>query len=870
MEREVSVMSRGDGGRPYHRSFGGTAGANARLQRRIVLGVLALLAALALLLALIRLGSSTLTLPEHVRRDYAEGGTWREMFDLRFTDATATLAWILALVVAGAVGLPYAWLAGRNLPDRGFAVARVLGLLLVTLAVWWLASIRVLPFTRVAILLAGVLVAAGAGAIAVRHRLELAASFRSHWRVLAVAEAVFWLVFAAALFARWSNPDLWHPLRGGEKPMDFAYLNAVAKSTYFPPFDPWFAGGQMNYYYLGFVQVATLAKATGIPPSIAYNLAIPTLAALLASAAFSATFGLASAHTRDRRASVVVAALGAGFATVLGNLGELRVVRSALRAEVPNDWWFWNASRAIRPGEGEPGPITEFPAFTFIYGDLHAHAMALPLAALALALTVALVRTPEAGATRTTCLALLGVTVGALGATNSWDLPTYALVALCGVGLAAVYGGRGRRARGRLIAEAVGVLATSYLALLPFHVHYVSVFEGLQRWQGSQTGLSDYLIVHGLFLFAAASALALQLAYSSEIGSVARSYRLAARGWSRLGRLRDLERLLVQPTTPHRLGVRAVPIAPVAAMGLIAVRQEPTGLALMVATLAALAWPRRRRASARARDAALRALTLVLLLVALGLTVAVEFVVVRGIDIERTNTVFKLYLQVWLLLAVVAAVSVGSVYGRLPLLRRPVRELWRFSFVLLLVGACLYPVLAARAKIRDRFDPAVGQTLDGTAFMTRAVLDDAGRAVPLAPDRDAIRWLLTHVEGSPVIAEANTAPTLYGWQGRYSVHTGNPTIVGWDFHQRQQRPAQSELVQRRVADVQRLFATPDADAAARILARYGARFVVVGPLERAYYPKGIGKWAEAEGRLWTLAYANPGVRIYRVGAPRTR
>jgi YYY domain-containing protein len=863
-------MWRGDGARPYHRFSARTPGGEGRLQRRTGVAVVAVLGALALLLALIRLGSSTLTLPEHLRREYAVGGTWREMFDLGFTDATATLAWLLALIVAGAVGLPYAWLAGRNLPDRGFAIARALGLLLVTLAVWWLASIRALPFTRAAILLAGLLVAAGAGAIAVRHRHELVASLRSRWRILAAAEAVFWLVFAAALYIRWSNPDLWHPLRGGEKPMDFAYLNAVAKSTYFPPFDPWFAGGQMNYYYLGFVQVGTLAKATGIPPSIAYNLAIPTLAALLASAAFCATLGLASAHTRDRRASVALAGLGAAFVTVLGNLAELRVVRSALRAEVPNDWWFWNASRAIRPGEGEPGPITEFPAFTFIYGDLHAHAMALPLAALALALTVALVRTPPAGATRTTCLALLGVSVGALGATNSWDLPTYALVALVGAGLAAVYGRRGRRAMARLIAEAAGVLAISYLAVLPFHVHYESVFDGLQRWQGSQTRLSDYLVVHGLFLFAVASALVLQLAFSSEVGSVARFYRLAARGWTRLGRLRDLQRLLVQPTLRQRIGVRAVPITAVAAIGLTAVGQEPTALALIVATLAALAWPRRRRAPARARDAALSALTLVLLLVALGLTVAVEFFVVRGIDIGRTNTVFKLYLQVWLLLAVAAAVSVGAVYGRLPLLRRPVREAWRASFVLLLVGACLYPVLAARAKIHDRFDPGVGQTLDGTAFMTRAVLDEAGRAVPLAPDRDAIRWLLAHVQGSPVVAEANTTPTLYGWQGRYSVHTGNPTIVGWDFHQRQQRPAQSELVQRRVTDVQRLFATPDADTAARILARYGAQYVVVGPLERAYHPEGIAKWAEAEGRLWTLAYANPDVRIYRVGAPRTR
>ena len=119
--------------------------------------------------------------------------------------------------------------------------------------------------------------------------------------------------------------------------MDFAYLNAVTKSTSFPPFDPWFAGGQMNYYYFGFVQVAALAKLTGIPPAIAYNLAIPTL---VGAARQLRSFSARARPCRRVRPLDGVARSSSLcsrplFVAVVGNLGEIRVLRSALHRQRP-------------------------------------------------------------------------------------------------------------------------------------------------------------------------------------------------------------------------------------------------------------------------------------------------------------------------------------------------------------------------------------------------------------------------------------------------------------------------------------------------------------------------------------------------------
>jgi uncharacterized membrane protein len=162
----------------------------------------------------------------------------------------------------------------------------------------------------------------------------------------------------------------------------------------------------------------------------------------------------------------------------------------------------------------------------------------------------------------------------------------------------------------------------------------------------------------------------------------------------------------------------------------------------------------------------------------------------------------------------------------------------------------------------------VGPTLDGMAFIDRAVLSDHESTFPLRYDGEAIRWLLSSVTGSPVVGELNTAPTLYGWGNRYAMFTGNPAVIGWDYHERQQRPGQHPLVMARVAEIQRAYGTLRPERASRIFRRYGVKYFVVGPLERAYFPDGQSKWAAGIGDLWRPVYRNPGVTIYELlGTP---
>ena len=838
-----------------------------RIRARYVLG--AVLVPIAVVLVMLWVGEEKLEPAADVLREQASHGTWHRMFDFDGVSATIPLPlWVLTLLAIGVVGLPYSWVCARWLPDRGYALARVIGLMLVTWVVWWISSLRLLPFSQGSILVALLIVGLGAALIAVRNWQEMRSWLRANRRVIVTAETVFWTLFVAALFVRWSNPDLWHPARGGEKPMDFAYLNAVVKATSFPPLDPWFAGGQMNYYYYGFVQVAALAKITAIPPAIAYNLAIATLAALLGSAAFSAGLGLASTRSLAPRRPLLVASAAALFVTALGNLGELHVIRLELAGTVANDWWFWNPTRVIHPGEGEPGPISEFPAFTFIFGDLHAHAMALPIAALVLALVVGIVRGGATSVrTLAPALAVVALALGTLAVTNTWDLPTYGLLACAGLAIAILGEGLSRRRLAGFLGASLVLAVGAYLAFLPFRLHYWSVFDGVQRWEGRQTRLFDYLTIHGLFLFAIASALVLQLARGADLGALARTARVFARRPRRPTETLARHRAFVPPGSTRVATLVAVSGVVLVSAACALTAQWPAAVAVPLASLAVFAWPVRARPAVSARDRAVRRLLILMVVLGLGLTLAVEYYVLRNIDIGRVNTVFKTYLQVWVLFAVAAAVSAGMVFSRLGRTRRAIANAWRVAFLTLVAVAALYPYLAARAKIEDRFDRSVGRTLDGSAFMEKAMHNEKAVDLRLAHDREAIRWMLENVEGSPVVAEINTAPVLYGWGSRYAMFTGNPTIVGWDFHQRQQRPPMAPEVQERVAEVQRLYATRSPKVAHDILSAFGVSYVIDGELERAYFPEGAEKWKTGEGTYWTLVYSNPGVRIYRVLQP---
>jgi YYY domain-containing protein len=831
------------------------------------------------------------------------GGTWSDMFNshglFNRYPGLAAFAWWIVVALLGWLAFPLLFAALPRLRDRGYGLARVLALLVLAYMTWIAASLRVLPNTRGTIVRMLLLLVVAGGGVGWLKREEIKRFVRRRWRLILITEGIFALLYVVWLGVRLVQPDLWHVYVGGEKPMDFAYLNAVIKSTWFPPYNPWLSGSYINYYYFGFVIVGTLTKLMGTVPATAYNLMVPLLYALTGVGAFSVAYNLMG---RRKSGAILAGVAAVVFTVVLGNLGVVhllytrlieiggvsfestipgfpemvalfkglwQVIAGGASLSIGNTTWYWHPTRIIPSETGNP--IEEFPAFTFLYADLHAHMIAFPLTLLALALALYWVLDARP---RWWSLAIGGLVVGALRPTNTWDYYTYLLLGIAAL-IVGAWGGwqasrrRGLRARGMdvwlyarwFVLRVALLVGLSYALFLPYIRHY-SGYSLLERWNSLHTPVDIFLWIHLILLFPVVTRLLIEVGRAfkwrrdARCGLVARPSGSIVALWCGTA---VLALFLIALLT---LGITVWKQADHMAEGVLNEVVPVSLVTLPIAVLAAVllfvpGMPSRRR------------LLWLMVGLAMAISTAVEIVVVKG-DIGRQNTVFKFYLQVWIMLSIVAAVSVAWLYERSWRWRAGLRCVWWGALALLVLGGALFLPLGIHARAVDRISPDTGLTLDGMAFIKYSKIQDGPEGDPrelfLYGDYAAIRWMQDNIQGSPVIVEG-LGWREYLWANRVSIYTGLPAVVGWRWHEVQQRPLlPSDEVDERRSAVPAFYGTTDIASALDFLKRYGVRYIYVGGYEQAYFdPASLGKFdTMVEEGLLRLAYDSHGVKIYEV------
>ncbi|GAB4416130.1 MAG: hypothetical protein Kow002_01720 [Anaerolineales bacterium] len=810
------------------------------------------------------------------------GGTWSELFDYDWPQNKypwlGLLLWYAFIFALGVFTYPLVRLVLPGLAGKGYPLARTLGLVLLAYVPWLLGSLNIAPYSRTTIGLVFASIAVAGLTLGWMRKDELAAEWKSNRKFFLIVEMLFLAFFIFDLLIRIGNPDLWHPSKGGERPMDFSYFNAVLKSTSFPPFDPWFSGGYINYYYYGFVLVGTPVKLLGIVPAIAYNFILPTLFATVAVSAFTVGWGLVESDKwKEDNHSLLstfhslpfVGGLAAALMMVmLGNLGTVRMVYQAWQrmaapggiidgAHIFQRWWwavqgfwkslsgtplplgrgdwYWHPSRVIPPGPGNE--ITEFPFFTFLYSDLHAHMIVLPLTLFMVAWALSTVKHRK-----TSIIAIIfgALVLGAIRPVNTWDVYTY--IPLAAIALAYAIWRHAdvskinlslpewARRVGLVLAAIIGLMVLQSLFYKPFTDWFSQAYNSAIFWDASHTPLSSYLTHWGLFLFLLTAWMAWE-----------------TRNWMAVTPVSALEKL-----KPYQLLIEFTLVVFLVALLYMAYLGAWTAwLSLPLALWAGILILRPGQSGAK------RAM-LFFTGTGLALTLAVEIFAVQG-DIGRMNTIFKLYLQAWTLFSVSAAAAFGWVLVDMHAWRPRWRNLWQALVLILFTGAALFTVTATIDKISDRLNPEAPHSLDSMEFMAHSELWD-GEVMDLSQDYRAIRWLQDNVQGSPVIVEAHV--TEYRWGTRYTIYTGLPGVVGWNWHQRQQRALMPHMVTERVDAVNNFYNTTDIAAAHDFLKKYAVQYIIVGQFERILYPEGLAKFETYDGIAWKTVYKDGQTVIY--------
>ncbi len=804
--------------------------------------------------------------------------------------------WFIAQII-GLAGLPLARLVVGALPAAGYPFAKPLGLLMVGYLAWLLAMLGLAPFGTGLVIACIVAVALLGGlSHAEGHPRAIWAWLRANWRTVVMYEIIFTAAFVYLAVQRsyeWGfiGPNPW----GTERPMDFAFFNAIQRSATFPPHDPWMAGFSINYYYLGYLLMASVALLGGLPAGVSYNLSLALLFALAAQGIAGMVVTLVRvARPQAIRSGWAVALLSVVLVLGVGNQGgALQVIsgtekilalegrdmlrllvngvgnRATVTLDPPfrgadfegtteivpsdqiKDFNWWNSSRALwdsfpdENGRSRQYAITEFPFFSFWLGDMHPHVMALPFGLLAMALALHVVVRPEMptyGQGRKSWVELLtvGAVLGGLYAINSWDLPVYLLLFLIAIFLRAVRDTHDTKqaiAWRTLGIQVLLVVFVAFALYVPFHLTFRSLV-------GGKAPLVD------IPLLATASRTLGIVAWSKTplqtFMIIFGLFLVPLLGWMTTNTL-DRKNwylpwvvMLVTLLIGIGIGFPLLVLAPLAAYSFMA-------------------------AIERSREGfAGESFALAMFALCCAICFGTEIIYIRDTFENRMNTIFKFYYQVWLIWGTLAGYGLWRVLVAAPVQQQAPHSLMarlslRFGQILtillflpLLAGALVYPILT----LSKLYGEGTQIGLNGTNPRER---DPDGAA--------AIAWLRQNVSSESVILE----PTDGGYDtgglglGGVSSSTGLAAVMGWTGHQRQWRggdPSVLDQIEPRRQDVDTIYTTLDSAQARDLLSKYKVRYIYVGPTERAAYsPDALAKFDQ----IGTVAFQQGAVTIYAVG-----
>ena len=312
--------------------------------------------------------------------------------------------------------------------------------------------------------------------------------------VFILEELLFITGFFFWTFVRAHQSDL----NGLEKFMDYGFINSILNSKFLPPVDMWFAGKPINYYWFGHFVTAVITKLSGIPSGVGYNLMLGTILGLSLSASFSLVSSLIHVTEKLKRLAVIGGLISAIILNFGGNFHSTYYILK----DGAEKYWYPDATRFIgyNPDTNDK-TIHEFPIYSYVVSDLHAHLLNFPFVLLYISLLYSFIDQKVEvlkkrngtgfknfighwlliiGHPQNKILILLGLVLGVMFMTNAWDFANYLLasgfvilltsVKKFGFKLDSLY---------KIALPILVIISVSVITVLPFVLNFESIADGV-------------------------------------------------------------------------------------------------------------------------------------------------------------------------------------------------------------------------------------------------------------------------------------------------------------------------------------------------------------------------------------------------------
>ena len=789
--------------------------------------------------------------------------------------------WFLTVELVGLIIFPFLFLTLPNIKDRGYSVAKVIGLLIFSWFMWMSGSIKLLPSTSLTLWL--VLVSFGVFALLIvkRNWTNIKRFLRFEGHALIFSELVFLLVYFFWIYYKFHDPFI----NTTEQPMDFALFNASLRSDFFPPTDPWLSGHSIPYYYFGYLIMANLAELTSISPLISYNLALSTVGALSATAIFGLSYNLIRLHGCTSGRAVLFSFLGPLMLIFIGNMETLFEIINfrGLGSDSFWDWigikgleplgssgwgpvdpmWWWRATRVIDTlsvyGSSLDYTITEFPFFSLILGDLHPHVMSLPFILSFCLISLNTFIDPNKmvsgwALSNKSLIFLTALVLGGLPFINIWDIVPFLLFWAVLVCIKAYYEGSlvqfrtYRLPNVEVVKYMLAVIFLSFLMYTPYYLNLDSQASGIVPTGDYGTRPIHLFAVWGFFFiiiipFLVVSLLSKPDNSSSTIyidnTSIRRSF--IWRPW-----FYRVFFVLGLPILTWILSqiIRGLFMASPDSLYVIPSRLL-TELPLLILFYGSLYVFLKQLVENKGR---VHIFVSLMIVVSMSLITYTEFLRVSDLYGNRMNTVFKTYYQSWLLLSLAAVFAIyfltttRIVHNKIThICSIVVKAMICFSFLIVFY----YPLAVYNDKMTNSNRDL---TLNGLAHVFQEDPDEY----------KAILWLSQNAATDSVLLEA----VGYSWSSfsRISSSTGIPTVLGWPWHEQQWR-GPSAMFAVRESDVMTIYSTTTESHSSDLIDFYGINYIVVGPREIAKYGMST---ASRISRLGEVVFSQGDFKIYYV------